>query len=120
MLLLPITTHSLPEISTSVLFSISMIPAGVHGRNVSSPITILPTFTGWNPSTSLLLSIASKTLLSSMCFGSGNCTKIPFTALSSFKSLTTFKSSSSVVSSGSANVLDVMPTYSHAFSLFLT
>ena len=39
-------TLTLPSISMSVLLIISIIPAGVQGKNVSSPITIFPTFTG--------------------------------------------------------------------------
>ena len=42
-LLLPITTHSLPSISMSVLLIISIIPAGVQGKNVGAPMVSSPT-----------------------------------------------------------------------------
>src|SRR5437773_6112041 len=38
----------------------------------------LPTFEGWNPSTSLPGSTRSNTRCSSMCWGSGSCTSMPW------------------------------------------
>ena len=46
MLLLPITTHSLPSISTLYLFNNSIIPYGVHEINPLFPIESAPTLAG--------------------------------------------------------------------------
>ena len=55
-----------------LLLRSSIIPAGVHDTKPGPPITSSPTFAGWNPSTSFVLSIVSITFDSSICFGRGN------------------------------------------------
>ena len=54
-------------------------PSAVHGANPGSPLASRPALSGWNPSTSLSGSMAAMILSASICGGSGNCTKIPFT-----------------------------------------
>src|SRR3989339_312074 len=80
-LLRPIITQCFPDVSTPYLISSSNIPAGVADINEGRPRTILPTFTGWKPSTSFLGSIDSITFCSSICLGKGNCTIRPSTEL---------------------------------------
>ena len=60
-----------PFKSISACLRISIIPSGVHGINVLSPVYNLPIFIGLNPSTSLSGLIASNTFASETCFGSG-------------------------------------------------
>ena len=47
-----------PSVGVPDLIRSCWIPAGVHGRNLASPIISLPTLTGWKPSTSLSGSMA--------------------------------------------------------------
>ena len=116
----PIMTISFP--TRSILYSLknSMIPCGVHGTIDSSFCSNFPKFTGWNPSTSFSGTIASKTASVSMCFGRGNCTKIPW-MLASWLSLFTYSNNSSgVVSSARRITFEWMPTSVAARSLLRT
>ena len=67
----PTTTHSLPFGSILYSSSSSITPAGVQGTKSKLPTMILPTFTGWNASTSFFGSMASITACSEICFGTG-------------------------------------------------
>ena len=60
--------------------SICWMPCGVQGRNRGRPCTIRPTFSGWKASTSFSGLTASSTRVSSICLGSGNWTRMPWTA----------------------------------------
>ena len=102
MLLLPITTQCFPSISIFERFNNWIIPAGVQDKKPGSPIVIAPTLCGWKPSTSFFGEIAWMILSSSMCFGTGSCTKIPQTSSLLFRSSMISKSSASVVSSGNS------------------
>ncbi len=77
MLLLPTTTHSFHQFRHQNVLITGSLRLVCMVRNPFSPITIFPTLTGWNPSTSFLGSIANNTSSSSICFGSGSCTRIP-------------------------------------------
>ncbi len=77
-LLRPQMTTCLPSGLFPLRMSNSCTPCGVQGRKYGSPISIRPTFTGWNPSTSFSGSMAFSTLSSSMCLGSGSCTRMPW------------------------------------------
>ena len=83
-LLRPTTTARLPAISTPAAFSILTIPFGVQGSVQGCFCHNAATLSGWKPSTSFALSMAAITFSSSICFGSGNCTRIPSTSGSAF------------------------------------
>ena len=120
MLLRPITTACLPLMSIPANSISLMMPWGVHGRKQRSPMSILPTLTGVKPSTSFSGAIASMTALSRMCFGTGSCTRMPWTAGSALRSFTSLTSASSVVSAGRRISREYMPASAHAFSLAVT
>ena len=119
-LLLPSTTHSLPSISIPDLLMSWITPAGVHDTKPGCPMLSAPTLIGWKPSTSFFGDMVFITLSSSICFGSGSCTSIPFTLSSELSFSISARSSSSVVSSGSSYDSEPIPIYSHAFFLFPT
>ena len=78
MLLRPTITQSAPAVVTPLACNMYNTPAGVHGANPSfSPMSSLPTFTGWKPSTSLSGRIRRTIASGLICFGSGICTRIP-------------------------------------------
>ena len=60
------------------------------------------------------------TLSSSICFGRGSCTSIPFTLSSALSFSISVRSSSSVVFSGSSYDSEPIPIYSQAFFLLPT
>ena len=62
------------------------------------------------PSTSFSKAIASKHFLSSICFGTGCCKRIPLTDESLFKVSISYSSSSVDVSSESSTAIDLIPT----------
>ena len=75
----PTITACAPLVSMPERISICCTPYGRAGRNaVGSPMTSLPTFTGWKPSTSLAGSTRCRTFSLLMCFGSGSCTRMPW------------------------------------------
>ena len=100
--------------------SIAIIPAGVHGHSAASPCTILPTFTGWNASTSLSGEIAFMTLRSLICCGSGSCTRMPSTASSALSRATSSRSSLSDTLSGRSKRRLSMPHLTQSRSLLRT
>ena len=102
MLLLPTTTQFLPEISTLLLFNNSMTPAGVQETKPGNPAHNAPTFWGWKPSTSFFGSIAKMTLFSSIWWGNGNWTRMPWTLSSWFNVSIKPRSASSEISSGNS------------------
>ena len=77
-------------------------------------------FNGWKPSTSFSCAMASITFGSLICFGRGNCTRIPSTESSAFSSAILPSNSASGVSSGNLMVVFLMPTTSQALALFFT
>lgn len=87
----------------------SITPKAVHGMKVSILIDSLPILVMWKPSTSFRGSTALQTFLSEICAGTGNCTKIPSTAESLFKSSILDINSSSVMVSGNLSVSLLMP-----------
>ncbi len=101
-LLLPTTTHSLPHTSIFVRRISSITPAGVQGRKSKLPIIILPTFTGWNASTSFSGRIERSTFSLSIPLGRGSCTRIPLISFLLLRVSISSRSSSSVVSLGRA------------------
>ena len=76
-------------------------PIGVQGASAGSPAQRRPAFTGLNPSTSFDGSMAAMTFCGSICFGSGSCTRMPWTAGSALKRATNARRSVSLVVSGS-------------------
>ena len=96
----PITTASFPFSSTPCSASITMTPEGVAGTRNGSPRKSRPAFEGWNPSTSFAGSTERSTVGSSMCPGSGSCTRMPSTASSAFSSAMSSRISLSAVSEG--------------------
>ena len=120
MLLRPITTARFPAISTPAAVSIRMIPFGVQGSVQGCFCHSAATFSGWNPSTSFALSIVSITLLSSICFGRGSCTRMPSTSGSAFSSAISPSSSASGIDSGRRSVVLRIPTSAEAFALPVT
>ena len=110
MLLRPSTTHSAPRVSTPLRRSSSCTPAGVQGAKPSrSPISSLPTFTGWKPSTSFRGRMRRITSAERICGGRGIWTRMPWIAGSAFRRSTAASSASSVVSAGSRRVTECMP-----------
>jgi hypothetical protein len=97
------------------------MPAGVHGASTSSsPMARRPTFTGWNPSTSLAGSMAWMISSSSIWSGSGSWTRIPWISGSAFSPWTTPSSSSWGVSEGSVICFEWKPALSAAFPFIRT
>ena len=92
----------------------------MQGMELSYPDERLPTFIGWNPSTSFEGSIASITFCLSICLGKGSWTKIPETVSSPFNSLIFSKTVFSSTESGYLITSDFNPTSFADFSLFLT
>lgn len=82
----PTTTQFLPNVSIFDRLINSWTPSAVHGINVFISKHKRPTFFSLKPSTSLLQQTASQMIRSLIWFGNGNCTKIPSTSSSSFKS----------------------------------
>ena len=95
-------------------------PTGVQGTSESCPVDSLPTFTTWKPSTSLAGEMAVSTLVESMCFGSGSCTRMPWTAGSSLSLSTSASTSASGVSAGSLCSQEFMPTSTVCLALLAT
>mmetsp|Transcript_39001 Transcript_39001/g.54183 ORF Transcript_39001/g.54183 Transcript_39001/m.54183 type:complete len:255 (+) Transcript_39001:295-1059(+) len=118
----PTTTACLPAICTPVRSSSSMQPLGVQGTNRGSRpfIESCPMFRGWNPSTSFSMLMAAKTVCSSMCLGSGSCTKIPCTLGSALKAFTTSSTCCCVAVSGRSLSKEAIPTSAHFFRFILT
>ena len=100
--------------------SMAMMPAGVHGIRIPSPVTIRPTFIGWNASTSFSGATAFMTLRSDICSGSGSCTRMPSTALSRLRSAISAKSSASETVSGRSYLRLSMPHFTQSLSLLRT
>jgi hypothetical protein len=63
-----------------------MTPYGVHGMKRGWPCIRAPMFSAWKPSTSFAGAIAFSTASLSKCFGSGNCTRMPWIAGSALSS----------------------------------
>ncbi len=80
--------------------SIFMQPYGVQGQKPGWPIIRAPALAMWKPSTSLAGEIVSITLWVSMCLGSGSCTRMPWTAGSSFSARMRASRAASVMSAG--------------------
>ena len=97
MLLRPTMTQCLPSGEMPYSCSMSIIPAGVHGISVPSPVTMRPTFIGWKASTSFSGAIAFITARSDICSGSGSCTRIPSTPSSALSAAISRRSSASDV-----------------------
>lgn len=111
----PITTAFLPNVSMFVRFRSSCTPNAVHGINVFMSKHKRPTFFSLKPSTSLVQLIASHIRRSSTCFGTGNCTSMPSTPSSAFRSLIMSNSSLSLTSVDRRLVSVVMPTSAAAY-----
>ena len=62
------------------------------------PLASRPTLSGWKPSTSLAGSMAAMILCASICGGSGNCTRMPFTCASALSVPMSSSSAASLVS----------------------
>ncbi|MOA13085.1 hypothetical protein D3C78_1331170 [compost metagenome] len=105
----PITTACLPDRSPRVSRSRRMQPAGVQGTSTSRPWLRPPTFSLWKPSTSLAGSMACSTAVSSMCLGSGSCTRMPCTLASPFSSATSASTSAALASAGRRYSRERMP-----------
>ncbi len=100
-----------------------MMPSGVQATSVGRFWTSRPTFSGWNPSTSLSGSIASKTTCSAVGpspDGSGDCTRIPSQSGLVLRSDTIASTSSSPEVAGSRNRSARRPDSPADFSLFRT
>src|SRR5437773_1110484 len=80
----------------------------------------LPTFEGWNPSTSLPGSTRSNTRCSSMCWGSGSCTSMPWILGSPLRRSMTASSSASVACLGSRMVSWCRPASPQALPFMRT
>jgi len=120
MWLRPTIATSAPRVSIPLRRRISTMPIGVHGTNVSSPASIRPMLTGWNPSTSFSGAIASITACSIAPSGSGSCTRMPSIASSPFSVRTAPRMSSSPAPPSSASSRDAIPHSAHAFSFPVT
>ncbi len=120
MLLRPSTTARRPTSGISLRLSNSMMPAGVQGTNPGKPVNNRPAFSGWNPSTSLRGSTASITRCSLIPSGSGNCTRIPWTAGSVFSWWTFCSSSACDVEAARRSTREFIPALRAAFSLLRT
>ena len=116
----PITTASLPAISTPAVWSIRIMPFGVQGSVQGCFCQRAATLAGWKPSTSFFTSMAAITLSSEICFGSGSCTRIPSTSSSAFSSAIRASSSSSVMVASRRIVEFLIPTSADAFALPVT
>ena len=81
---------------------------------------MLPMLSAENPSASFSTRIASSTVASLMCFGSGSCTRIPCTCGSAFKSRTHWSSSSSVTLSSNVLSTEWKATSAAAFFFMRT
>ena len=81
-----------------------MQPAGVQGNRAGSPVTILPTLTGWKPSTSFEGSMRLRISASNCAIwaGRGSCTRMPSIFSSAFRASILAINSSLLVSSGIA------------------
>ena len=93
---------------------------GAQGTKPGSPMSRRPALMGWKPSTSLSGSMARITSRSSRWRGRGSCTRMPWTAGSSFRRCTVLSSSCCVVSSGRRRTVPFMPSFLHARSLLRT
>mmetsp|Transcript_979 Transcript_979/g.1545 ORF Transcript_979/g.1545 Transcript_979/m.1545 type:complete len:204 (+) Transcript_979:926-1537(+) len=118
----PTTTARLPAMATPHLSSSSIQPKGVQGtkRGCRPFMVSWPTFSGWNPSTSFSRLTALSTACSSICLGSGSCTRMPCTSGLSLKRRTTSNTSSCVAVSGKSAPKLMMPTSSQAFFFMRT
>ena len=83
-LLLPTTTACFPSILTPVDSISLIIPFGVAETIILFPANRLPMFIALKPSASLWGRIDSRTSFSSICFGKGSWTIIPWIFLSWF------------------------------------
>src|SRR5215217_648324 len=111
----PTITAWAPRVSMPERISICWTPYGVAGRKaVRSPITSLPTFTGWKPSTSLAGSIRRSTRSELMCFGSGSCTRMPWISRSALSRSTVSSSSASLAEAGNRKVTECIPAFGPA------
>ena len=120
MLLRPMTTARFPSMVTPAVLSILMMPFGVQGSVQGCFCHRAATLSGWNPSTSFALSMAAITLSSSMCFGSGSCTRMPSTSSSALSCAMSSSSSCSEMVSGLRMVVLRIPTSAEAFALPFT
>ena len=75
--LLGVLDARLPAVVMPERASICCTPNGVQGRKRGWPAASSPRFSGWKVSTSFVGRMARITAASSMCFGNGNCTRIP-------------------------------------------
>jgi len=96
------------------------MPRGVQGTNPSCPISIFPMFSGLKPSTSFSGAIFIIIVLSSMCFGSGNCTSIPCISCRRFRVSISSIIFSCGVSAWNLWSSDAIPTRLHAQCFNLT
>ena len=119
-MLRPTMTQCFPSGDMPYSRSMAMMPAGVHGMSVPSPVTIRPTFIGWNASTSFSGETAFITLRSDICSGSGSCTRMPSTASSLLSSSIIAKSSASGTVSGRSYLRLSMPHFAQSRSLLRT
>jgi hypothetical protein len=81
-----------------------MIPAGVQATKRGRFCTRRPTFSGWNPSTSLPGSTRRRTRAVSTAGGSGVWTRIPWISPRALNPCTTAATSSVVALAGSRTV----------------
>ena len=74
----------------------------------------------WNPSTSFDGEIVASTSSTSMCGGSGSCTRIPWIVGSAFSSRMRPSTVSAVASAGYSTSTEWMPVSAQAFTLLRT
>ena len=97
-----------------------MQPFGVQATKRGSAAHSCPRFAGCSPSTSLSTLMVSMTRCCAICFGTGNCTRIPSTRASALSSRTRPSSASSDVSADSLWSNVAMPASAAAFVLLRT
>ena len=120
MSLRPTTTAFCPSMGILLRRRTSITPLGVQGTSPGRCVDKLPTFTGWNPSTSFSGDTASNTFFESTCLGSGSCTRIPSISSRWFRVPTICSSSSVETESGGASFSLWMPSCSQALTLLRT
>ena len=116
----PMTTASAPCSSAPATRKSSITPAGVHGTSPSTPWNSLPALSGVRPSTSFSGSISDVIAFPSIWGGTGSWSRMPLTASSSFRDVSSSDSSSCGVDAGSSWWIEAMPTSSLALRLLRT
>src|SRR5690606_34754104 len=119
-LLTPTMVALCPRTGRSVQASSVVIPRGVQGRRPNWRSARWPTFSGWNPSTSLRGSMRWIRRLASGMPGNGSCTRMPWTDGSALSRSMSASSSDSLVPAGRSWSRAWMPTFSAARRLLRT